>query len=69
MGLRWNPNVHHYKQSEMPYLTSPYRRARRDTQNQVLVHPIQSLDDNAFMKIMTWAKLKQEAEGHWATWT
>jgi hypothetical protein len=31
-GLRWHTNKHHYKQSQMPYLTSPCRRARRNTQ-------------------------------------
>ena len=30
---------------QMLILTTPCRRARRDTRNQVLVHPIQSLDD------------------------
>jgi hypothetical protein len=50
---------------EMPIFTTPCRRARWDTWNQVLVHPIWILDDKVipFGRSQEWVKLDLGTEG------
>jgi hypothetical protein len=62
-GLRWHTNKHHYKQSQMPYLTSPCRRARQNTHKKSSFGSPNSESGRqsyAFRKIMKWVGLKQE---------